>query len=378
MDFERSTEYLEAMAGHHDQASQSLAESSMKKRPANAPDAESGNGASPGRDPLSDVLRVVKLTGALFFIVDATSPWGVDIPNAKEFASIILPRAQHIVSYHIVLQGSGIASISGHPAVHFAAGDVLVFPHGDPYAMLSAPGDAAELNSENALDFFRAMAAGKLPFVITEGGGGSERAKFVCGFLGCDVRPFNPLLAALPRLMHVRSREHGKGDLLDRLIELTLAETQTRRIGGECLRLRLSELLFIETILRHLATLTAGDTGWLAGLRDPGVGRALALIHERPEHSWTLEGLAREAGMSRSLLAQRFMHLVGMPPMQYLTQWRVQVASRLLTDGISKVGTVGSKVGYASEAAFSRTFKKVAGMPPAQWRERAAAKVDAK
>ena len=325
---------------------------------------------SSGADALSEVLRTVKLSGALFFLVEASSPWGVDIPPASEFAAILFPRARHIVSYHVVVQGSGWASVGGQPAVRFDAGDVIVFPHGDSYAMLSEPGGTPALPRAQALGFFRAMAAGELPFIVPEGGGGPERARFVCGFLGCDTRPFNPLLATLPRLMQVRSAGAAQGDMLDRLVALTLAEAEQRRPGGERMRTGLGELMFVEIVRRYIAGLPGHGTGWLAGLRDPVVGRALALIHARPAQPWTLETLAAESGLSRSALAERFARLVGYPAMQYLARWRIQVAARLLADGTAKVGAVGREVGYASEAAFSRSFKKLAGMSPADWRDR--------
>lgn len=350
------------MGERHDAASAKAARPSVADEPA-------------ANDPLSDVLRMVKLSGALFFLVDASSPWGVKVPTASAFAPLILPRARHVVSYHIVTDGEGWASVPGAAPVRFAAGDVIVFPHGDPYAMLSTPGGPVEFEPEGALDFFRAMAAGQLPFVVPEGGGGAERARFLCGFLGCDVRPFNPLLAALPRLMHVQRPAGTADDLLDRLVGLTLAEARTHRPGGEAIRLRLSELMFVEVVRRYLAALPGEQTGWLAGLRDPGIGHALSLLHARPAHSWTLEELAALSGLSRSVLADRFMRLVGQPPMQYLTRWRVQVAARMLADGAAKVATVGLEVGYASEAAFSRTFKKVAGVSPAAWRNRSSSSV---
>jgi AraC-like DNA-binding protein len=324
-----------------------------------------------GKDPLSEVLRMVKLTGALFFLVDATSPWGVEVPHASMFGPIILPRAQHVISYHIVLQGSGYASSPGISPARFAAGDIIVFPHEDPYAMVSRPGGPPEFDAAASLESFRAMAAGRLPFVVKEGGGGPERAQFVCGFLGCDARPFNPLLETLPRLLHVRRPVGAQHDLLDRLIDLTLVEAQISRVGGECIRLRLSELIFVEVARRYLATLPRDQTGWLSGLRDPAVGHALSLLHERPAHAWTLNELARQTGVSRSVLADRFMHLVGYPPMQYLTRWRIQLAARLLSDGGKKVAAVSQEVGYASEAAFSRTFKRIAGVSPAVWRDQA-------
>jgi AraC-like DNA-binding protein len=322
----------------------------------------------PGPDPLSEVLRTVKLTSALFFLVDATSPWGVEVPRASTFGSAILPRAGHIVSYHIVLAGSGYAEVPRLPPLRFTAGDVIVLPHGDPYALVSSPGGGAEFDREATLRFLKAMAAGELPFVIDEGGGGPERAQFVCGFLGCDARPFNPLLETLPRLLHVKRPLGDPDDLLDRLIDLTLAEARRNDAGGECIRLGLGELIFIEVIRRHLATLGRDRGGWLAGLRDAVVGRTLALLHRRPSEPWTLGALALEAGVSRSVLAERFTRLVGHPPMQYLTRWRVQLAARLLADGGRKVAAVAQHVGYASEAAFSRSFKRIAGTSPAEWR----------
>jgi AraC-like DNA-binding protein len=322
-----------------------------------------------GKDPLSEVLRTVKLTGALFFLVDATSPWGVEVPDATVFGPIILPRAQHVISYHIVLQGSGYASLPGISPARFGAGDIIVFPHGDPYAMVSRPDGPPEFDTGASLQFFREMAAGRLPFVVKEGGGGPEWAQFVCGFLGCDARPFNPLLESLPRLLHVKRPGGDPNDLLDRLIDLTLVEAQIDRAGGECIRLRLSELIFVEVARRYLATLTVNETGWLSGLRDPAVGHALSLLHERPAQPWTLKELARQTGVSRSVLADRFTHLVGYPPMRYLTRWRIQLAARLLSDGASKIAAVSQEVGYASEAAFSRTFKKIAGVAPAVWRD---------
>src|SRR5215475_1871884 len=197
-----------AMARSHDLASGSHAAPSVRRPKRSSPLMPSipepaALEAPAGKDPLSEVLRTVKLTGATFFLVDATSPWGVDVPHEQVFRPILLPRAQHVVSYHIVLQGTGYASVPVISPKRFAAGDILVFPHGDPYIMAGRSGDAVPISKEGTLQFFRDLAAGRLPFVIKEGGGGPERAQFVCGFLGCDARPFNPLLENLPRLLHV-------------------------------------------------------------------------------------------------------------------------------------------------------------------------------
>jgi len=362
----------------HDRPSRSLAAPSAAVLPparsSGALALESTAGGSTSGDPLSDVLRTVRLTGALFFLVDASSPWVIELPDGKTLATVILPRPQHVISYHVVTRGPCWGGLPGGDPVRLETGDVLVFPHGDPYVMSTASGMRGGPDPAEVVTFMRQMAAGQLPFTISEEGGGPERLHLVCGFLGCDVRPFNPLLSTLPRLLHVRRVSGSTGDPLGQLTEFTLAESRERRAGGECVRLRLSELMFVEVVRRYLATLPAEQTGWLAGLRDPMVGQALALLHERPAHPWTLDRLARDVGLSRSALADRFTHFVGHPPVQYLTQWRMQVAARLLADGVAKVSAVALDVGYESEAAFSRAFKKVAGIPPVTWRNRYAAR----
>ena len=311
----------------------------------------------------------MRLTGAVFFRVDATAPWVIEMPDTSALASVTLPRAQHVISYHVVTRGSCCGALLGGASVRLEEGDVLVFPHGDPYVMSIAPGMRGGPSPAEVLAFMGQMVTGRLPFAVTEGGGGPEQLGLVCGFLGCDVHPFNPLLTALPRLLHVR-QAFAAGDPLGRLIDFAIAESRERRAGGECVRLRLSELMFVEVVRRYLVGLPAEQTGWLAGLRDRTVGRALALLHEHPGEAWTLEKLAKDVGLSRSALAERFAHFVGAPPMQYLARWRMQVAARLLADGRAKVSSVALQVGYDSEAAFSRAFKKVAGVPPAAWRSR--------
>jgi AraC-like DNA-binding protein len=245
---------------------------------------------------------------------------------------------------------------------------VLVFPHGDSYYISLEREVPPPPNVAASIGYLTAIARGQLPFFIANGGGGTERAKLVCGFLGCDQRPFNPLLAGLPRMMIVRGGKTAAGDRLDRLIDLALAESQEQNPGSESVRLRLSELVFVEAIRRHLTAMEHGQTGWLAALKDEAVGRALALLHAQPRQAWTLTALAKESGTSRSALAARFNKLVGQPPMQYLMRWRMQMAAQLLTDGWGKVEAVASEVGYDSEAAFSRAFKKIAGVAPATWR----------
>lgn len=358
------------MAGGNDSASATLV------RPSADGASAGGRGGLAGTvapaDPLSAVLHSVRLNGALFFVVEATSPWCVEVPPVRDYARIILPRAQHVLSYHVVVEGRGWASVPGVETVPFGPGDVILFPHGDDYAMRSAPDARPELDRAQTLDFFRALARGELPFVVREGGGGEPRARFICGFLGCDLRPFNPVLEGLPRLLRMRGSERGSGGLLDHLVALTLDEAQGNRPGGGSVGLRLSELLFVELLRRHAATEGAARPGWLAGLGDRHVGAALALLHDRPAEAWSVASLARASGLSRSVFSERFGRLVGEPPLRYLTRWRMQLAARLLEETDLGVAAIGERVGYSSESAFSRAFRNVAGRPPGDWRRRGA------
>ena len=325
-------------------------------------------------DVLSDVLRTARLTGAAFFPMEVSSPWVDEVPAAAEFAAIVLPGAEHVVSYHIVRSGGCWAALRAGPPRRLEAGDVFVVPHGDAYTMGSAPGLRSDLPPRAVLEFFRLMASPSAPSTVTEGGGGTERAQVVCGFLGCDLRSFNPVIDALPRVLYLRRRPGTRADRrLSQLVDLALAESRDRQPGSRSVLLRLSELLFIEVVRRHLESLTGAHTGWLAGLRDPMVGHALARLHDRPADPWSLERLAREIGASRSSLAERFRALVGQPPMRYLTRWRIQLACRRLRDDEAKVSAVALDVGYQSEAAFSRAFKSAVGASPATWRRRHAA-----
>ena len=309
-------------------------------------------------DPLSDVLRVVRLNGAYFYAVEASDPWCVETVAATELTPRILPGADHLVSYHILTEGRCWGGIRGEQQVELLPGDVIVFPHGDPHVMSSAPGVGATLAGESA-------APARYPDTVTIGSGRTDAA-FVCGFLGCDRRPFNPLIAALPRRLHVRGLSHG---WLTTLARQVVEESRVGRAGADCVLTKLAELMFIEVVRRYLETLDQGETGWLAGLRDPVVGRALSLVHARPQHPWSLEELAGEVGASRSRFTERFTYRVGQPPMQYVAQWRMQVAAGLLVQTGAKVAAVASEVGYYSEAAFSRAFKRATGLSPGAWRE---------
>ncbi len=315
-------------------------------------------------DTLSDVLRAVRLRGAVFFAVDASAPWVTETPAAAEIAPRIIPGAEHVIDYHVVTAGSCWGGVVDEPAIYLESGDIIVFPQGDAHIMSSAPG----MRGVPDVNVYRRYGEEQFPVTIRKQGGGSEHAEVICGFLGCDARPFNPLLATLPRVIHVRGQAVGDG-VIAQLVRLAVAETATRRSGGECALARLSELLFVEVIRRHLATLPPEHSGWLAGLRDEYVGRALGKLHDRPAHPWSLEELAREAGMSRSTLAERFAHFLGMPPMQYLAKWRMQLAATHLSGSTIGLAELAERVGYGSEAALSRAFKRWVGVAPALWRQ---------
>ena len=320
-----------------------------------------------GADALSDVLRAVRLTGATFFDVVAREPWVAEQPTREMVLPRMLAGAGHLIAYHVVTEGRCYAAVIGGDPVTVEAGEVIVFTRGDPHVMSSRPGMRAAPFAANELD---AALAGRLPFLVSYGADGPT-AKLVCGFLACDARPFNPLLDTLPPVIKAGA-EGGDDGILGQFIRLAMAESMERRAGGESVLAKLSELMFIEVVRRYVESLPPEQAGWLGGLADPFVGRALAALHARPAHDWALDELAREAGLSRSALAERFTALVGLPPMQYLGRWRMQIAASLLAAGRSNMATIAAETGYASEAAFSRAFKKIVGVPPSAWRRGAA------
>jgi AraC-like DNA-binding protein len=320
-----------------------------------------------GLDVLSDTLRSLRLTGALLFLVEASTPWVSWAPPAETIRPVVLPAAQHLISLHIVTHGGCWAGLTGQPPERFEVGDVLVIPHGDAYYLADPPEAERTYGHDEAVGFFREMAAGRLPSTVIEGGDGPGKSQFICGFLGCDMRPFNPVMSALPRAFRVRLPTQA-ADGMPHLVAFALQELREHRSGGQVVRLRMAELLFVDVMRRYLEALPSGQTGWLAGLRDPLVARALALLHNAPAQIWTLDALAAQAATSRSVLAERFVHFIGQPPMQYLRHLRMQLASRLLAEEGAKVAAVATAVGFESDAAFSRAFKKSVGLSPDEWR----------
>lgn len=313
-------------------------------------------------DTLSDVLRAVRLTGAVYFSINASAPWVVETPPSRQIGPHIMPGVEHVIEYHVVVAGACFGGVLGEEPVRLEAGDIIVFPQGDAHVMSSAPG----MRGGPRVEDFDPNQSG-IPVAVSIQGGGKDRAEIICGFLGCDARPFNPLLSALPRVIHVRGSGE-RNSILRHLVELALAESNSPKSGSDCVLSRLSELLFVEVVRGYVDALPPDDVGWFAGLRDASVGRALQRLHHRPSHAWTLEQLAKEVGVSRSVLAERFTHFVGVPPIQYLAQWRIQLAASLLRTSSSSVAEIADRVGYSSEAALSKAFKRLVGVAPAHYR----------
>jgi AraC-like DNA-binding protein len=323
-------------------------------------------------DTLSDVLRSVRLRGAVFYYLSCCDAWAAEAPAAREIAAAVFPGVDHVMEYHVITKGSGWAAIAGHAPVRLGTGDIVMFPHGDAHVMSSAP----DVRPQRAdVEWMLAHRDVPKPMPITfhsaeELSLGTLQphapTHVVCGFLGCDLRPFNPFIAHLPRLLHLPCGSDSAW--IAQVMQQAVSASQNRRPGSDALLERMSEMMFVDAMRRYVEQLPEGSTGWLAGLRDRHVGRALALLHDDPARAWTVEALSTEVALSRSALYDRFVQLVGQPPMQYLTQWRMQVAARLLRDSQAPVASVALDVGYESEAAFARAFKRMTGSPPAAWR----------
>jgi AraC-like DNA-binding protein len=313
-------------------------------------------------DALSDVLRVVRLTGAVFLDAEFTAPWCIGEPSGVEVCIAHMPHAQHVVIYHLVSEGRCEASVPGGPAVSASAGDLIIIPGGEEHSLGSTLAHPSVPGQQLVIQ----RGPDEVPQVRY--GGGGDVTRMVCGYLACDSSLFDTVLAALPRIMLVNMREGPGAQWLTSSIRFSLTEAAGQRAGAGTVLAKLSELMFVEAIRRHIESLPPEQTGWLAGLRDRFVGKTLALIHSKPAHAWTVEELASSVGLSRSALGERFTSLVGQPPMQYLTRWRLQLAANLLRSGARNIASVAADVGYDSEAAFSRAFKRELGVAPAAWR----------
>jgi AraC-like DNA-binding protein len=312
-------------------------------------------------DALSEVLKIVKLRGALFFNAEFSAPWCVASSQSSQMAPLLCPGAGHVIIYHYLVDGRAYAQAHGGKRHDLGSGDVVVFPHGDAHILGNGVG--------KPIDSLKAFAKNlSYGLKVARYGGGGELTKFVCGYMACDPSLSEVLLAGLPSMFVVNIANDSAGQWLANSIQFLVHEEGRRGTGSDVVLARLSEVLFVETLRRFIRDLPEQQKGWLAGARDPVVGEALALLHRNPARHWTIASLAHQVGVSRTRFAEQFRHFLGETPKAYLARWRLKLAAEMLMSSNSNVGEIAAEVGYASEAAFNRVFKREFGFPPAQFR----------
>ncbi|MEI2807052.1 AraC family transcriptional regulator [Albidovulum sp.] len=321
-------------------------------------------------DPISDVLRSVRLTGGVFLDVRLTAPFCVISELTAADCRPLLDDPVQIVFYHVVLSGRATMTAPGDDPVEVAAGELAILPHNDTHVISSAPG----LRPTIVRSLVQPAQDGGLARVVH--GGGGEETHMVCGFLG-STEARNPLFTLLPRLLKLDLGSAATRDWIESSARFAAAELAQGRLASSGVMSRLSEVLFVEAVRQFAAAAGPSGPGWLRGLADPQVGRALAAIHRDPAAAWTADALAREAGLSRSAFSERFAALVGGPPIRYLARWRLHLARQRLREGGRGIARIAHEVGYDSEEAFSRAFKRETGLSPARWRDAEAARAAA-
>jgi AraC-like DNA-binding protein len=315
-------------------------------------------------DAFSEVLSGVRLKGAMFFSAEFSAPWRISAPNSRALALTLAPDAPHMVIYHFVVDGSALARLEEGPDIELSPGDIVVFPHGDPHQLSGGSG----ISRVDSTEVFRKIATHDLSPM--QAGGGGATTRFVCGYLTCDPLLCGPILESLPPMLKVNVRTDRSGHWLEQSILHLVEEAASNHAGSDAMLAKLSEALFVDTLRRYVTALPEQTTGWLAGARDAVVGKSLALLHRRPSHPWTIAELAAEVGLSRSALVERFTRYLSDSPIAYVTGWRMRLAAQALTSTSKGVADIAAEVGYESEAAFNRAFKRVFGVPPAQYRRK--------
>jgi AraC-like DNA-binding protein len=318
-------------------------------------------------DALSAALSSVHVTGAVFAELICTAPWGFAIPGVERLAAALAPGTERVVGYHLVIEGKGMAGLEGAPDVPVRAGDIVIIPHGDPHTFTN--GTPSKLMGDSGA-VERWLAGDISPVRI--GSGDGEVTRFVCGYFGCERHAARLFLAGLPSILTINIRTDAAGQWLESSIRHLRSEAASGRPGRAALLSKMADALFIEALRRYIEQLPPEARGWLAGARDPVVGSVLTLLHRQPSHPWTVAELATRVGASRSVVAERFVQFVGEPPLTYLARWRLQLAARLLQTTQKIILHVALDVGYESEAAFNRAFKREFGLPPAQFRRKLA------
>jgi len=315
-------------------------------------------------DAFSEILSGVKLNGAVFFNAEFSAPWGFSVPPSKQMsiASTLAPGTAHFLLYHLVVDGSAVVEMADGQALDLKSGDIVIFPNGDAHDM-SSKGAKRPFPNYGISDKIVARDLSPL-----HAGGGGETSRFVCGYMICDPHISRPILSGLPPVFKVNIRTDRSGQWLESSILHLVEEAISGRVGSEAMLAKLSEVLFVDTLRRYVAGLPEQQRGWLTGARDPIVGKSLGLMHRRIAHPWTIASLADEVGISRSALVERFTRYLSQPPMAYLTRWRLQLAARSLERTSRGVAEIAGDVGYESEAAFNRAFKREFGQPPGRYR----------
>ena len=315
-------------------------------------------------DVLSEVLRAVRLEGAVFFNAEFTAPWCVSSTGSSGLSSGLAPNAGHLILFHFLTEGRAYARLADGRREQLTAGDIVILPHGSPHFLGNG-------SPERPVDSIRTFAK-----CLTEGlkvvrfGGGGEITRFVCGYLSCEPRLSEVFLAGLPPIFRVPVSKEPSGQWLEHSIRFSVQEGNGAPAGSSLVLAKLSEVLFVETLRRYINTLPSDQIGWLAGARDPVVGQAMAHLHREPADPWTIELLARRVGLSRTRLAERFRHFLGESPMAYLAKWRLKLGAEILQSTDDSITAVAASVGYASESAFNRAFKREFAFPPAQFRRK--------
>ena len=315
-------------------------------------------------DAFSEILGGVALKGALFFSAEFSAPWGFSSPPSQMLAPTLSPGAPHLVIYHFLIEGSGVVRVADGSTLKLESGDVIVLPHGDAHRMTSKEG-VREAQTPAMIAKLEARDLKTL-----QAGGGGKVARFVCGYMACDPLLCRPILTGLPSAFKVNLRADRSGRWLEHSILHLVEEAGSGHAGSEAMLAKLSEALFVDTLRRYIAGLPQKEIGWLAGARDPVVGKSLSLLHRRAQHPWTMAELAREVGLSRSALVERFTRYLSEPPMAYLMRWRLQLAARVLIATTRSVAEIASDIGYESEQSFNRAFKREFGLPPARYRRK--------
>jgi AraC-like DNA-binding protein/mannose-6-phosphate isomerase-like protein (cupin superfamily) len=314
-------------------------------------------------DAFSDVLRVIRLTGGVFLEAQFSAPWCINGKISADDCKAFQVSPRHVIASHFVASGQMQLRVEGGDVIEVRAGELVLLPHNDAHVFGSELG----VVPVSAREVMRPAPVGDI--VRIEHGGGGEKSQVLCGFLGTD-NSFGPLLSSLPPVLKLDMRATPQGAWIESSFRFAISQIAAGRVGSTTVIAKLSELLFVEAVSHYIANLPEDRQGWLAGLRDPNIGRALTLLHASPAKAWSAEALAAEVGMSRSGFAERFTTLVGQPPMQYLTFWRMHLAAQQLRETRGAIAQVGFGVGYESEAAFSRAFKRQFGDSPAAWRRR--------